>query len=58
MKTYTQYLWFDTKKRKDPGHSTVNLFDILERRGIHEGMKPVAASDITKRSPMSWRNKR
>ena len=58
MKTYTQYLWFDTKKRKDPGHITVNLFDLPEQRGIHDGMKPVAASHITIGSPMSLRNHR
>ncbi len=47
MKTFTEYLWFETKKRKELVHITAVLQAILERSGIRDGMMLVTASHIT-----------
>lgn len=47
MKTYTEYLWFNTEKRKDLVHITPDLETILKKSGIREGMMLVSAMHIT-----------
>ncbi|MDD3918194.1 MAG: YjbQ family protein, partial [Synergistaceae bacterium] len=47
MKSHTEYLWFETKKRKELVHITPALQDILGRSGIGEGMMLVSAMHIT-----------
>ena len=47
MKTYTEYLWFETKRRKELVHITPALEEILVRSGIREGMMLVSAMHIT-----------
>jgi len=47
MRTHTEYLWFETKKRKELIRITPDLRAILERSGILEGMMLVSAMHIT-----------
>ena len=47
MKTYTDYLWFNTEKRRDYIHITSQIADIVEKSGIKEGMCLVSAMHIT-----------
>lgn len=47
MKTYTEYLWFITEKRKDLVHITPDLETILKKSGIREGVMLVSAMHIT-----------
>jgi len=47
MKSHTEYLWFETKKRKELVHITPSLQDILGRSGVREGMMLVSAMHIT-----------
>ena len=47
MRTHTEYLWFETKKRKELIRITPDLRAILDRSGIREGMMLVSAMHIT-----------
>jgi len=47
MQTYTEYLWFSCKKRKELVHITRELEEILAKSGIQEGMMLVSAMHIT-----------
>jgi secondary thiamine-phosphate synthase enzyme len=47
MKTYTEYLWFNTKNKRDIVHLTDKVREIVKESGIHEGMVLVSAMHIT-----------
>lgn len=47
MKSYTDYLWFNTKKRKDIVHITPQIEESLKKSGIEEGFCLVSAMHIT-----------
>jgi secondary thiamine-phosphate synthase enzyme len=47
MKISTEYLWFETKKRKELVRITPQLEQILGRSGVSEGMMLVSAMHIT-----------
>ena len=47
MKAYTEYLWFNTKNKRDIIHLTPKVEEIVEKSGIKEGMVLVSAMHIT-----------
>ena len=47
MKTLTDYLWFETKKRQEFIRITDQVADIVRRSGVAEGMVLVSAMHIT-----------
>ncbi|MGE5401333.1 MAG: secondary thiamine-phosphate synthase enzyme YjbQ [Ignavibacteriales bacterium] len=47
MKTFTEYLWFNTKKHREYINITREVEDVLSRSGIYEGMILVSAMHIT-----------
>lgn len=47
MKTYTEYLWFNTEERRQLNHITDTVSDILSKSGIREGFILVSAMHIT-----------
>ena len=47
MKTVTEYLWFNTKKRQEFINITDKIKDLVERSGIQEGFVLVSAMHIT-----------
>jgi secondary thiamine-phosphate synthase enzyme len=47
MKTFTDYLWFNTKKQREYINITSQVEEILTKSGIHEGMILVSAMHIT-----------
>lgn len=47
MKFYTEYLWFNTKKRRDYINITNEVEAVLYKSGIKEGMVLVSAMHIT-----------
>ena len=47
MKIHTEYLWFETKKRKELVRITPQLEQILGRSGVSDGMMLVSAMHIT-----------
>ena len=47
MKSYTEYLWFNTAKRREYINITGQVKDALEKSGIKEGMALVSAMHIT-----------
>ncbi|OGP30662.1 MAG: secondary thiamine-phosphate synthase enzyme [Deltaproteobacteria bacterium GWC2_42_11] len=47
MKTHTEYLWFETKKKREYINITDRVEDILRKSGIKEGMALVSAMHIT-----------
>jgi len=47
MKTYTEYLWFNTKKKREYINITNDVEAILSKSGIKEGMILVSAMHIT-----------
>jgi secondary thiamine-phosphate synthase enzyme len=47
MKSYTEYLWFDTKKHREYINITPEVERILHKSGIREGMILVSAMHIT-----------
>ena len=47
MKSFTDYLWFETKKRKEIIHLTPLVQDLVHRSGISEGLCLVSAMHIT-----------
>ncbi|ABR29957.1 secondary thiamine-phosphate synthase enzyme [Thermosipho melanesiensis] len=47
MKSYTEYLWFNTKKRKELVRITDTIENIVKKSGIKEGFCLVSAMHIT-----------
>ncbi|MBI5472115.1 MAG: YjbQ family protein [Ignavibacteriae bacterium] len=47
MKTYTDYLWFNTKKHREYINLTDAVQEIVSKSGVHEGMVLVSAMHIT-----------
>jgi secondary thiamine-phosphate synthase enzyme len=47
MKTHTEYLWFNTEKRREFINITDRVENALEQSGIREGMALVSAMHIT-----------
>ncbi len=47
MKTYTEYLWFNTKNEHEYVNITPQVEEILAKSGIKEGMILVSAMHIT-----------
>lgn len=47
MKTYTHYLWFNTKKRREYLNITGEVEEVVRKSGVKEGMVLVSAMHIT-----------
>ncbi len=47
MKTHTEYLWFNTKKRREYINITDEIEAIVTKSGVQEGMVLVSAMHIT-----------
>jgi secondary thiamine-phosphate synthase enzyme len=47
MKSLTEYLWFDTKERREMVHITDTVGDIVRKSGVREGFALVSAMHIT-----------
>src|SRR5690242_9498137 len=47
MKVLTEYLWFNTAKRREFVHITNDVAAIVQRSGVQEGMALVSAMHIT-----------
>ncbi len=47
MKSHTEYLWFNTKKRREIIHITDTVRGIVEKSSINEGFVLVSAMHIT-----------
>jgi secondary thiamine-phosphate synthase enzyme len=47
MKSYTEYLWFHTKKRREFVNVTDKAEQVLDKSGVREGMMLVSAMHIT-----------
>jgi len=47
MKSFTEYLWFNTKKHREYVNITSDVEEILTKSGIKEGMILVSAMHIT-----------
>jgi secondary thiamine-phosphate synthase enzyme len=47
MKSYTEYLWFNTSKRREYINITKEVESALQKSGIKEGMVLVSAMHIT-----------
>ena len=47
MKSYTEYLWYNTKKHREYINITQEIERILDKSGIKEGMILVSAMHIT-----------
>jgi secondary thiamine-phosphate synthase enzyme len=47
MKSLTEYLWFETKKRQEFVRITDEVADIVRRSGVAEGLALVSAMHIT-----------
>ena len=47
MKTFTEYLWFETKKRQEFIRITDEVAEIVRKSGVAEGMVLVSAMHIT-----------
>lgn len=47
MKTFTEYLWFNTAKRREYINITNQVEEVLKKSGIKEGMILVSAMHIT-----------
>ena len=47
MKTATEYLWFNTKKKREYIDITDEVVKVLDKSGIKEGMALVSAMHIT-----------
>jgi secondary thiamine-phosphate synthase enzyme len=47
MKSYTEYLWFNTKKHREYINITSDVEKILEKSGVKEGIVLVSAMHIT-----------
>ncbi len=47
MQFTTEYLWFDTKEKREMVHITDTIRDIVKRSGVREGLALVSAMHIT-----------
>ena len=47
MKTFTEYLWFETKKRQEIVRITDQVADVVQKSAVSEGMALVSAMHIT-----------
>lgn len=47
MKSLTEYLWFDTEKKREMVHITETVRGIVDKSGISEGFVLVSAMHIT-----------
>ena len=47
MKSLTEYLWFDTKERREMVHITDTVRGIVKKSGVKEGLALVSAMHIT-----------
>ncbi len=47
MKTFTEYLWFNTAHRREYVHITDTVEEIVRKSGVREGMALVSAMHIT-----------
>jgi secondary thiamine-phosphate synthase enzyme len=47
MKSFTEYLWFETKKKKEIVHITPEIETLIKRAGVTEGLCLVSAMHIT-----------
>ncbi len=47
MKTATEYLWFNTKKKREYINITSDVEQVVEKSGVKEGMALVSAMHIT-----------
>jgi secondary thiamine-phosphate synthase enzyme len=47
MKSFTEYLWFNTQHRREYVNITDDVADIVQKSGIREGMVLVSAMHIT-----------
>jgi secondary thiamine-phosphate synthase enzyme len=47
MRFHTEYLWFNTKKRREYVNVTDQIEEIVKKSGIREGMALVSAMHIT-----------
>jgi secondary thiamine-phosphate synthase enzyme len=47
MKSFTEYLWFETRQRRELINISDRLEGLVEKSGIHEGMCLVSAMHIT-----------
>ncbi len=47
MKSYTEYLWFNTRNKREYINITGQVEEILQKSGIKEGMMLVSAMHIT-----------
>lgn len=47
MKSYTEYLWFNTKKHREYINITDTVAEIVRKSGVKEGMVLVSAMHIT-----------
>lgn len=47
MTTYTEYLWFNTARRREYVRVTDQVADIVRKSGVREGMVLVSAMHIT-----------
>ncbi|MEM4246965.1 MAG: secondary thiamine-phosphate synthase enzyme YjbQ [Candidatus Woesearchaeota archaeon] len=47
MKTYTEYLWFNTKERREIIHITKQVEDIIKKSGIKDGFCLVSSMHTT-----------
>jgi secondary thiamine-phosphate synthase enzyme len=47
MKSYTEYIWFNTKKKKELIHITNKIQEIVEKSKIKEGFCLVSAMHVT-----------
>lgn len=47
MNSYTEYLWFNTRKKRDYVHITPQVAEIVSKSKIQEGMVLVSAMHIT-----------
>lgn len=47
MKSYTEYIWFNTKKKKELIHITDRIEEIVKKSGIKEGFCLISAMHVT-----------
>ena len=47
MKSLTEYLWFNTREKREMVHITDTVRDIVKRSGVREGLALVSAMHIT-----------
>lgn len=47
MKSHTEYIWFNTKKKREIVHITDTVREIVKKSGVREGLVLVSAMHIT-----------